>query len=126
MSFRRILTALATTAALAAAAAPAASAATPTKAPSASDVFTGKLTKTQKAKAAAKAARTSPGARKAAKIHGKDGVYVTCGNVMLGTWGGYWIRCHIVVIGGAYGYEDWFEYDYWNGSSWSFWFNAYS
>lgn len=126
LTTRRTVTALATVAALAVAASPASAkthAAGPAAPPAASNVFHGKLTQAQKTRMR-KADNNPAGARKAA-IQGKDSVSVFCGNVQAAYWG-YWIKCHIVVVGGPYGYEDWYEYDYWNGYQWMLWFNALS
>jgi hypothetical protein len=127
MSFRvtprRTVTALATVAALAVAASPA-SAKThtgPTAPPAAHNVFKGPLTKAQK-NLMRKADNNPAGAHKL-QVQGKDTVSIFCGSVQRAYWG-YWIKCHVVVVGGAYGYTDWYEYDYWNGYSWSYWFDA--
>lgn len=129
MSFRftprRTATALATVAALAVAASPAAAKTHtgPTAPPAAHNVFKGPLTKAQKNRM--RSAQDNPAGARKLKIQGKDTVSIYCGSVQRAYWG-YWIKCHIVVVGGAYGYTDWYEYDYWNGSSWSYWFDALS
>jgi hypothetical protein len=126
LTTRRTVTALATVAALAVAAAPASAGTRAAEAagPPAAHAFKGKLTKAQQARMR-KAAKTPAGSPKLA-IQGKDSVSVFCGRPYIGNWGGYTLRCHIVVVGGPYGYTDWYEYDYWNGYQWNFWFNALS
>jgi hypothetical protein len=128
MSFttaRRTITALASVAALAVAASPASAKSHhgPVAPPKAHNVFHGSLTKGEKAQMATQ--HGNPAGVRKAGLQGKDSVTVFCGSVMRANWG-YWIKCHVVYIGGPYGYEDWYEYDYWNGSSWSFWFDALS
>lgn len=124
---RRTFSALASSAALAVAVAPAASAAPvqkgPAAPPKAHDVFGGSVSKAQKSKM--RRAATSPAGVRKAGLQGKDTISVYCGAVQRAYWG-YWIKCHVVYVGGAYGYTDWYEYDYWNGSSWSYWFDALS
>jgi len=127
LTTRRTVTALATVAALAVAASPASAGTRATEkhaAPPAADAFHGKLTKTQKARMR-KAGKTPAGSSKLA-VQGKDSVSYFCGGAYLANWGGYSRVCHIVAVGGPYGYTDWYEYDYWNGYRWVFWFNALS
>ena len=59
------------------------------------------------------------------KRAGLDSVSVFCDPYQRASWG-YWIRCHVVYVGGPTGYSDWYEYDYWTGRQWAYWFNANS
>ena len=96
-----------------------ASAATPNaKAPHGAKQFKHALSKAEQ-----HALRSAAKKLQSNKRDGLGTISVFCNPYQHAAWG-YWIRCHVIYIGGLSGYTDWYEYDYWTGSQWAFWFDA--
>jgi len=105
-----------------------ADAATPRKAPPKAAAVKGPLSKADKQRLEARARLVRSQIQRAAiadrgAVAAKSTVTVTCDPYQQAYWG-YWMRCHVVQIGGIDGYSDYFEYSYWNGRYWALWYVA--